>query len=67
VGATFGGFVGYPAAVLGALLIGLIESISSFYASALKEAIVFASIIPIVLMRWIAAGSAKPVDDAEAE
>jgi branched-chain amino acid transport system permease protein len=67
VGATFGGFVGYPAAVLGALLIGLIESTSSFYASSLKEAIVFGSIIPIVLMRWIAAGSAKPVDHSEDE
>jgi branched-chain amino acid transport system permease protein len=67
VGATFGGFVGYPAAVFGALLIGLIESTSSFYVSALKEVIVFASIIPIVLLRWIAAGSAKPVDHSEDE
>ncbi len=65
VGATFGGFVGYPAAVLGALVIGVIESVSSFYASALKEVIVFASIIPIVLLRWIAAGSAAPADEVE--
>jgi branched-chain amino acid transport system permease protein len=55
VGATVGGFIGYPAAVLGAVIIGLIESFSSFYASAFKDVIVFASIIPIVLWRWLAA------------
>jgi branched-chain amino acid transport system permease protein len=67
VGAAVGGFVGYPAAVIGALIIGLIESISSFYASALKEAIVFASIIPIVLWRWLAAGRASSIDEAGEE
>jgi len=66
VGATFGGFVSYPAAVAGAILIGVIESASSFYASSLKEAIVFASIIPIVLLQWLAAGSAAtPTDEVE--
>ena len=65
VGATFGGFVGYPAAVLGALVIGVIESVSSFYASALKEVIVFGSIIPILLLRRLAAGSATPSDEVE--
>lgn len=65
VGATFGGFVGYPAAVVGALLVGVIESASSFYASALKEAIVFASIIPIVLLRLLASGATAPADDVE--
>jgi len=53
VGSVVGGFVSYPLAAFGAVLIGLIESFSSFYASALKEAIVFAAIIPIVLWRWL--------------
>ncbi len=47
-----GGFVSYPLAALGAIVIGLIESFGSFYYSALKDAIVFAAIIPIVLWRW---------------
>jgi branched-chain amino acid transport system permease protein len=53
VGSVVGGFVSYPLAAIGAVLIGLIESFSSFYASALKEAIVFAAVIPIVLWRWL--------------
>lgn len=52
VGAVVGGFVSYPLATIGAVLVGLIESFSSFYASALKEAIVFAAVIPIILCRW---------------
>jgi len=67
VGATVGGFVAYPAAVAGALIVGLIESVSSFYASAFKEVIVFAAIIPIVLWRWLVAGAANLIDDAEEE
>lgn len=53
VGSVVGGFVSYPLSVMGSVIVGLIESISSFYASALKEAIVFAAIIPIVLWRWL--------------
>jgi branched-chain amino acid transport system permease protein len=48
-----GGFVSYPLAAAGAVIIGLIESFGSFYSSALKDAIVFAAIIPIVLWRWL--------------
>jgi branched-chain amino acid transport system permease protein len=53
VGSVLGGFVSYPLAALGALLIGLIESFSSFYSSAFKDAIVFATLIPVVLLRWL--------------
>jgi branched-chain amino acid transport system permease protein len=55
VGSVVGGFVSYPLSVLGSVVVGLIESFSSFYASALKEAIVFATVIPIVLWRWFLA------------
>ena len=51
VGAAVGGFVGYPAAVLGAVLIGVIEAFASFYASALKDVIVFGAIIPIMIFQ----------------
>ena len=65
VGAVVGGFVSYPLALGGALAIGLIESFSSFYSSGFKDAIVFATLIPIVLLRWFATGSAPA--DAEEE
>ena len=51
VGAIIGALASYPLAALGALLVGLIESFSSFYASAFKEVIVFTVIIPVLLWR----------------
>ena len=51
VAAIFGGLASYPAAALGALFVGLLESFSSFYASAFKEVIVFTLIIPVLLWR----------------
>jgi branched-chain amino acid transport system permease protein len=51
VGAIIGGLVSYPAAAAGALFVGLIESFSSFWASAFKEVIVFTLIIPVLLWR----------------
>lgn len=51
VGAIVGGLVSYPAAAAGALMVGLLESYSSFWASAFKEVIVFTLIIPVLLWR----------------
>ena len=51
VGAIIGGLVSYPLAAVGALLVGLLESFSSFWASAFKEVIVFTLIIPVLLWR----------------
>jgi branched-chain amino acid transport system permease protein len=51
VGAIIGGLASYPIAAAGALLVGLIESFSSFWASAFKEVIVFTLIIPVLLWR----------------
>jgi len=51
VGAIIGGLVSYPLAAAGAVLVGLLESFSSFYASAFKEVIVFTLIIPVLLWR----------------
>jgi branched-chain amino acid transport system permease protein len=56
VGAVVGGLVSYPAGALGALAVGLIESYSTFWASAYKEVIVFTLILPILLWRSLAAG-----------
>ena len=51
VAAIFGGLASYPATALGALFVGLIESFSSFWASAFKEVIVFTLILPVLLWR----------------
>ncbi|MEJ6004078.1 branched-chain amino acid ABC transporter permease [Paucibacter sp. AS339] len=51
VAAVFAGLASYPGAALGAVLVGLLESFSSFWASAFKEVIVFTSILPVLLWR----------------
>jgi branched-chain amino acid transport system permease protein len=51
VAAVFAGLSSYPQALLGALLVGLLESFGSFWASAFKEVIVFGSILPVLLWR----------------
>ncbi|WP_126447527.1 branched-chain amino acid ABC transporter permease [Sulfuricystis multivorans] len=51
VGAIIGGLASYPVAAAGAVLVGLLESFSSFWASAFKEVIVFTLIIPVLLWR----------------
>ena len=51
VAAVFAGLSSYPGAALGAVLVGLLESFSSFWASAFKEVIVFTFILPVLLWR----------------
>ena len=51
VGAIIGGLASYPIAAAGAVLVGLLESYSSFWASAYKEIIVFTLIIPVLIWR----------------
>ena len=51
VAAIVGGLSSYPLALAGALLVGQLESFSSFWASAFKEVIVFTMIIPVLWWR----------------
>lgn len=51
VGTVIAGLTSFPLAVLGAIVIGAVESFASFYASSFKEAIVFALLIPFLLWR----------------
>ena len=51
VAAILGGLASYPLAVLAAIFVGLVESFSSFEASAFKEVIVFTVILPVLLWR----------------
>jgi branched-chain amino acid transport system permease protein len=49
--AIVGGMVSYPLAILGALIIGILETFSSFWASTFKDVIVFALVVPVLLWR----------------
>jgi branched-chain amino acid transport system permease protein len=51
VAAVFAGLSSYPLAAVGAILVGLLESFGSFWASAFKEVIVFTFILPVLLWR----------------
>jgi branched-chain amino acid transport system permease protein len=62
VAAIIGGLGSYPIAAIGALLVGLLESFSSFWASAFKEVIVFTLIIPVLLWRSM---TSRHVEDEE--
>jgi branched-chain amino acid transport system permease protein len=53
VAAIVGGLVSYPIAALAAILVGVVESFSTFWASAFKEVIVFTVILPVLLLRSI--------------
>ena len=53
VAAIVGGLVSYPIAALAAILVGIVESFSTFWASAFKEVIVFTIILPVLLFRSI--------------
>jgi branched-chain amino acid transport system permease protein len=54
VAAIMGGLVSYPLTVLSAVLVGLLESYSAFFASAFKEVIVFSLLIPVLMIRSLA-------------
>jgi branched-chain amino acid transport system permease protein len=54
VAAIVGGLGSYPLAAGGALLVGLLESFSSFWASAFKDVLVFTLIIPVLVWRSLA-------------
>lgn len=57
VAAIIGGLVSYPAAAAGAILVGVLESLGSFWASAYREVIVFTLLIPVLVWLSLRAGS----------
>jgi branched-chain amino acid transport system permease protein len=65
VGAIIGGLASAPGAVLGALFVGVLESFTAFYSSAFKEVVVFALIVPVVVLRSIWAPSGEEFDEEE--
>ncbi|MCC6608663.1 MAG: branched-chain amino acid ABC transporter permease [Burkholderiales bacterium] len=63
IGAILGGMASYPLAAAGALAVGLLESFSSFWASAYKESIVFTLIIPV--LAWLSLRSRHVEEEDE--
>jgi branched-subunit amino acid ABC-type transport system permease component len=64
VGAIIGGLMSYPGTVIGALLVGVLESFASFWNSSLKEVTVFSLLIPVLLWRSL---SLAHVDEEDEE
>jgi branched-chain amino acid transport system permease protein len=61
VGTVLGGLASFPLSVIGALLVGVVESFASFHGSAFKEAIVFGLMVPILL--WRSAFDAHSIEE----
>jgi branched-chain amino acid transport system permease protein len=63
VAAIIGGLVSYPLTAIAALVVGCVEAFSSFYASNFKEVIVFTLILPVLLLRSLAAPAVEEEKD----
>jgi len=63
IAAIIGGLVSYPLTAIAALVVGTVEAFSSFYASNFKEVIVFTLLIPVLLLRSLAAPAVEEEKD----
>jgi len=63
IAAIIGGLVSYPLTAVAALVVGTVEAFSSFYASNFKEVIVFTLLIPVLLLRSLAAPAVEEEKD----
>ena len=63
IAAIIGGLVSYPLTAVAAIIVGTVEAFSSFYASNFKEVIVFTLIIPVLVLRSLAAPAVEEEGD----
>jgi branched-chain amino acid transport system permease protein len=63
IAAIIGGLVSYPLTAIAALIVGIVEAFSSFYASNFKEVIVFTLILPVLVLRSLAAPAVEEEKD----
>jgi branched-chain amino acid transport system permease protein len=63
IAAIIGGLVSYPLTAVAALVVGSVEAFSSFYASNYKEVIVFTLILPVLILRSLAAPAVEEEKD----
>jgi branched-chain amino acid transport system permease protein len=63
IAAIIGGLVSYPLTAVAAIVVGIVEAFSSFYASNFKEVIVFFLILPVLVLRSLAAPAVEEEKD----
>jgi len=63
VAAIIGGLVSYPLTAAAALVVGIVEAFSSFYASNFKEVIVFTLLLPVLILRSLATPEVEEEND----
>jgi branched-chain amino acid transport system permease protein len=63
IAAIIGGLVSYPLTAIAALVAGTVEAFSSFHASNYKEVIVFTLILPVLVLRSLAAPAVEEEKD----
>jgi len=63
VAAIIGGLGSYPVTAIAALVVGIVEAFSSFYASNYKEVIVFTLILPVLMLRSLSAPAVEEEKD----
>jgi branched-chain amino acid transport system permease protein len=63
VAAIVGGLFSFPVAALGALVVGLLESFTAYWASEYKEVLVFTLILPVLLWRSLVGGHVKEEEE----
>jgi len=63
VAAIIGGLVSYPLTAAAAIVVGIVEAFSSFYASNFKEVIVFTLLLPVLILRSLASPEVEEEED----
>jgi branched-chain amino acid transport system permease protein len=63
VAAIIGGLVSYPLTAAAAIVVGIVEAFSSFYASNFKEVIVFTLLLPVLVLRSLASPEVEEEND----
>ncbi len=63
VAAIIGGLVSYPLTAVAAIVVGIVEAFSSFYASNFKEVIVFTLLLPVLVLRSLASPEVDEEND----
>lgn len=51
IGVVCAGMVSFPLAVVGALMVGVLDAFASFFASSMRDVIVFAALVPVLVWR----------------
>ena len=62
-GAIIGGLVSYPLTAVAAILVGIVEAFSSLMPAISRKAIVFTLILPVLVLRSLAAPAVEEEKD----